>query len=147
MHTDIRDLPKFAEDTLFVVKAPYGSTLEVPEPDSTMGAGGRDLSSSYQHHHELQLSSKNGPIDLYLIQDHGSLKQTTTELEHDNEATSVSSKLKDGTYLELASSEIDLGTGGTNDDIQTGQYFDYSEILNVFNLPTDVNQPSQEHQQ
>lgn len=150
MHTDIRDLPKFSEDTLFAVKAPYGSTLEVPEPESSGTAGGRDIASPYQHHHELQLSSKNGPIDVYLIQDHGSLKQTTSsELLDcvDGTIAPAPLKLNQGAYLELAQPEVDLAIGGTGDDIQTGQYFDYSEILNVFNLPVDANQLSQEHQQ
>ncbi len=32
-HTDIRNIPSFADETLLAVKAPYGSTLEVPDPD------------------------------------------------------------------------------------------------------------------
>lgn len=32
-HVDIRTIPAYREDTLLAVKAPYGSTLEVPDPD------------------------------------------------------------------------------------------------------------------
>jgi transcription factor E2F3 len=32
-HTDIRNIAEFGEETLLAVKAPYGSTLEVPDPD------------------------------------------------------------------------------------------------------------------
>lgn len=32
-HTGIRTIPSFADETLLAVKAPYGSTLEVPDPD------------------------------------------------------------------------------------------------------------------
>lgn len=32
-HHDIRSISAFAEETLLAVKAPYGSTLEVPDPD------------------------------------------------------------------------------------------------------------------
>jgi hypothetical protein len=32
-HADVRGIACFAEDTLLAVKAPYGSTLEVPDPD------------------------------------------------------------------------------------------------------------------
>ena len=32
-HTDIRNMSEFREETLLAVKAPYGSTLEVPDPD------------------------------------------------------------------------------------------------------------------
>lgn len=30
---DIRRIPSLSEDTLFAIKAPFGSTLEVPDPD------------------------------------------------------------------------------------------------------------------
>ena len=32
-HSDIRSIPCFSEETLLAVKAPFGSTLEVPDPD------------------------------------------------------------------------------------------------------------------
>ncbi len=32
-HLDVRSIGCFSEDTLLAVKAPYGSTLEVPDPD------------------------------------------------------------------------------------------------------------------
>lgn len=32
-HMDIRNIAEFEEETLLAVKAPYGSTLEVPDPD------------------------------------------------------------------------------------------------------------------
>lgn len=35
-HMDIRNIPEFSEETLLAVKAPYGSTLEVPDPDEVM---------------------------------------------------------------------------------------------------------------
>lgn len=60
-HVDIRNIPCFTEDTLLAVKAPYGSTLEVPDPDEGMPPGRR--------RYEVQLSSRNGPIDVFLIQD------------------------------------------------------------------------------
>lgn len=60
-HVDIRNIPCFTEDTLLAVKAPYGSTLEVPDPDEGMPPGRR--------RYEIQLCSRNGPIDVFLIQD------------------------------------------------------------------------------
>lgn len=32
-HLDIRSIPCLKDETLLAVKAPYGSTLEVPDPD------------------------------------------------------------------------------------------------------------------
>lgn len=43
------------------VKAPFGSTLEVPDPDEGMPSGRR--------RYEIQLTSRSGPIDVFLIQD------------------------------------------------------------------------------
>lgn len=56
-HYDIRGIQSLRDDTLFAIKAPYGSTLEIPEAE---GAKKR---------HEIHLSSKNGPIDVFLIHD------------------------------------------------------------------------------
>lgn len=63
-HSDIRKIPCFGEDTLLAVKAPFGSTLEVPDPDEGMADGKR--------RYEIQLSSKGSsgvPIDVFLIQE------------------------------------------------------------------------------
>jgi hypothetical protein len=57
---DIRSLPLLLTETLFAVKAPYGSTLEVPDPDEGMPPGKRC--------YEIQLGCKTGPIDVFLIQ-------------------------------------------------------------------------------
>lgn len=61
-HVDIRSIPFFTQDTLLAIKAPYGSTLEVPDPDEGMPPGKR--------RYEIQLASKsNAPIDVFLIQE------------------------------------------------------------------------------
>lgn len=60
-HDDIRKIACFSEDTLLAVKAPFGSTLEVPDPDEGMPPGRR--------RYEIQLTSRSGPIDVFLIQD------------------------------------------------------------------------------
>ena len=46
-HTDIRNIPEFGEETLLAVKAPYGSTLEVPDPDEVTHTHTQDLTWSY----------------------------------------------------------------------------------------------------
>lgn len=60
-HDDVRRIECFREDTLLAVKAPFGSTLEVPDPDEGMPPGRR--------RYEIQLTSRTGPIDVFLIQD------------------------------------------------------------------------------
>lgn len=63
-HDDVRKIACFSEDTLLAVKAPFGSTLEVPDPDEGMAPGCR--------RYEIQLTSRSGPIDVFLIQDNPS---------------------------------------------------------------------------
>lgn len=40
-HEDLRELPDFRGETLIAIKAPSGSTLEVPDPDEGMPRGQR----------------------------------------------------------------------------------------------------------
>ena len=35
-HEDVRNIPAFAPDTVIAIKAPSGTTLEVPDPDEGM---------------------------------------------------------------------------------------------------------------
>ncbi|XP_010421010.1 PREDICTED: transcription factor E2FB [Camelina sativa] len=56
---DIKNLPCFQNKTLIAVKAPHGTTLEVPDPDE---AGGYS-----QRRYRIILRSTMGPIDVYLV--------------------------------------------------------------------------------
>lgn len=78
-HSDIRRIPCFGEDTLLAVKAPFGSTLEVPDPDEGMVGGKR--------RYEIQLSSKGSsgvPIDVFLIQEDASCSLSSTNSSSHN---------------------------------------------------------------
>ncbi|XP_038986661.1 transcription factor E2FB-like [Phoenix dactylifera] len=56
---DIKGLPCFQNDTLIAIKAPYGTTLEVPDPDEA---------GEYPHRrYRIVLRSSMGPIDVYLV--------------------------------------------------------------------------------
>ncbi|KAG2496501.1 hypothetical protein HYH03_005326 [Edaphochlamys debaryana] len=59
---DVTGLPCFANDTIFAVKAPPGTTLEVPDPREA--ADPRDGQMRYR----IVLRSTKGPIDVYLVQ-------------------------------------------------------------------------------
>ncbi|KAL2984443.1 hypothetical protein AAZX31_12G088800 [Glycine max] len=50
---DIKNLPCFQNETLIAIKAPHGTTLEVPDPD--------------ERRYRIVLRSTMGPIDLYLV--------------------------------------------------------------------------------
>ncbi|KAL3684761.1 hypothetical protein R1sor_002783 [Riccia sorocarpa] len=56
---DIKNLPCFQNETLIAIKAPHGTTLEVPDPDETV---------EYPHRrYQILLRSTMGPIDVYLV--------------------------------------------------------------------------------
>uniref|UniRef100_A0A0D3BRP2 E2F/DP family winged-helix DNA-binding domain-containing protein n=2 Tax=Brassica oleracea TaxID=3712 RepID=A0A0D3BRP2_BRAOL len=56
---DIKSLPGFQNQTLIAVKAPHGTTLEVPDPDEAVGHP--------QRRYRIILRSTMGPIDVYLV--------------------------------------------------------------------------------
>ncbi|EEF32209.1 E2F4,5, putative [Ricinus communis] len=56
---DIKSLPCFQNQTLIAVKAPHGTTLEVPDPDEAVDYP--------QRRYRIILRSSMGPIDVYLV--------------------------------------------------------------------------------
>lgn len=56
---DIKSLPGFQNQTLIAVKAPHGTTLEVPDPD--------EAADHPQRRYRIILRSTMGPIDVYLV--------------------------------------------------------------------------------
>ncbi|XP_040940781.1 transcription factor E2FB, partial [Gossypium hirsutum] len=57
---DIKSLPCFQNEMLIAIKAPHGTTLEVPDPDE-------QDDDSLQRRYRLVLRSSMGPIDVYLV--------------------------------------------------------------------------------
>ncbi|KAK1382923.1 E2F transcription factor [Heracleum sosnowskyi] len=56
---DIKTLPCFQDETLIAIKAPHGTTLEVPDPDEAVDCP--------QRRYRIVLRSTMGPIDVYLV--------------------------------------------------------------------------------
>ncbi|KAL5219929.1 hypothetical protein ABZP36_024642 [Zizania latifolia] len=56
---DIKGLPCFQNETLIAIKAPHGTTLEVPDPD--------EAGDYLQRRYRIVLISTMGPIDVYLV--------------------------------------------------------------------------------
>ncbi|KAJ4705371.1 Transcription factor [Melia azedarach] len=56
---DIKTLPCFLNETLIAIKAPHGTTLEVPDPDEVVDYP--------QRRYRIILRSTMGPIDVYLV--------------------------------------------------------------------------------
>lgn len=58
-HEDIRDMKCFNDQSVMAIKAPFGTSLEVPDPDEGMPAGKRRF--------QIFVKSKDGPVDVYLV--------------------------------------------------------------------------------
>ncbi|KAE8671660.1 Transcription factor E2FA [Hibiscus syriacus] len=56
---DIKRIPCFQNETLIAIKAPHGTTLEVPDPDEDV--------DYRQRRYRIILRSTMGPIDVYLV--------------------------------------------------------------------------------
>ncbi|KAH6789755.1 E2F transcription factor 1 [Perilla frutescens var. frutescens] len=56
---DFKNLPCFQNETLIAIKAPHGTTLEVPDPD--------EAGDYPQRRYKIVLRSTMGPIDVYLV--------------------------------------------------------------------------------
>mmetsp|Transcript_5428 Transcript_5428/g.16603 ORF Transcript_5428/g.16603 Transcript_5428/m.16603 type:complete len:296 (+) Transcript_5428:547-1434(+) len=58
-HEDIRGIASFNADTVIAIKAPSGTTLEVPDPDEGMEQG--------QRRYQIYLKSQAGPVEVFLV--------------------------------------------------------------------------------
>ena len=58
-HEDIRNISAFSADTIIAIKAPSGTTLEVPDPDEGMESG--------QRRYQIYLKSQTGPVEVFLV--------------------------------------------------------------------------------
>lgn len=56
---DIKSLPCFQNETLIAIKAPHGTTLEVPDPNEAV--------EYPRKRYQILLQSATGPIDVYLV--------------------------------------------------------------------------------
>jgi len=58
-HADVRAISAFSADTVIAIKAPSGTTLEVPDPDEGM--------EYPQRRYQIYLKSTMGPVEVYLV--------------------------------------------------------------------------------
>ncbi|KAF7141074.1 hypothetical protein RHSIM_Rhsim06G0022000 [Rhododendron simsii] len=79
---DIVSLPCFKNQTLIAIKAPHGSSLEVPDPDEDISYAEKQF--------RLIVRSTTGPIDVYLLSKHegqdddANVKQANSRQSVDN---------------------------------------------------------------
>ncbi|CAN1133972.1 Transcription factor E2FA [Linum perenne] len=75
---DIKNLPCFMNETLIAIKAPHGTTMEVPDPDEAVDYP--------QRRYRIILRSTMGPIDVYLV---SQFEENFEELNDVGPSTSV----------------------------------------------------------
>lgn len=56
---DIKSIPCFSDETLVAVRAPHGTTLEVPDPDEGM--------EYPKKRYQIFLKSTSGPVEVFLV--------------------------------------------------------------------------------
>ncbi|XP_010520455.1 PREDICTED: transcription factor E2FB-like isoform X2 [Tarenaya hassleriana] len=71
---DIKSIPSFQNETLIAIRAPHGTTLEVPDPD--------EAGDYPQRRYRIILRSTMGPIDVYLV---SQFEETVEEIHGANE--------------------------------------------------------------
>ncbi|KAJ8540920.1 hypothetical protein K7X08_001736 [Anisodus acutangulus] len=93
---DIMSLPHFRDKTVIAIKAPYASSIEVPDPCEEL-----DFSERQYMQYRLVLRSTTGPIDLFLLSKQGKQHEDIT-IKHEKPLDAVSAADKmDDAYLSL----------------------------------------------
>ncbi|CAB9529982.1 Transcription factor E2F1 [Seminavis robusta] len=67
IYQDITSLPMYRSDTIIGIKAPSGTSLEVPDPDQGMRPGTRRFQMYLSSRGAYGPDSRGGPIHVYLI--------------------------------------------------------------------------------
>ncbi|CAN4120181.1 unnamed protein product [Withania somnifera] len=101
---DIKSLPCFQNETLIAIKAPHGTTLEVPDPDEAVDYP--------QRRYRIVLRSTMGPIDVYLVSQFEEKFEEVNAVEAPSSTPSTSGLNENATAI-LATEEhreVDTGT-------------------------------------
>ena len=67
IYSDITSLPMYSKDTIIGIKAPSGTSLEVPDPDQGMRPGMRRFQMYLSSRAAYGPDTRGGPINVYLI--------------------------------------------------------------------------------
>lgn len=95
-HGDIRGLECFKDSTVIAIKAPPGTTLEVPDPDEGAEGGNR--------RYQIYLRSAGGGIDVYLV------SQLPEEIQVTHESFPPDAAENDAAAAAAAAAQLGLGT-------------------------------------
>ncbi|KAK9999661.1 hypothetical protein SO802_019264 [Lithocarpus litseifolius] len=129
---DIKGLPCFQNETLIAIKAPHGTTLEVPDPDEAVDYP--------QRRYRVVLRSTMGPIDVYLV---SQFEEKFEEIEapsdflpssglNENPSTAVVTEESRGKEIEMQGQDAERFCS----DLNASQDF-VSGIMKI--VPSDVD--------
>ncbi|XP_022857784.1 transcription factor E2FA-like isoform X2 [Olea europaea var. sylvestris] len=105
---DIKGLPCFQNETLIAIKAPHGTTLEVPDPDEAVDYP--------QRRYRIILRSTMGPIDVYLV---SQFEEKFEELSGVEQQTSFPLTPSSGSNGNLAIERASVTNSSTGIEVQT----------------------------
>lgn len=103
-HEDLRTLTCYQDRSVVAIKAPSGTTLEVPDPDEGMPRGKRRF--------QIFLQSTDGPVDVYLVsqmdnhQENARVKESSTDPSVTHDELSLSTDAAKS-LLRLAPIKVD----------------------------------------
>nr|GMD21367.1 transcription factor E2FB [Ipomoea batatas] len=130
---DIKNLPCFQNETLIAIKAPHGTTLEVPDPDEAVDYP--------QRRYRIVLRSTMGPIDVYLVSQFEEKFEDINAVEAPPNIPSTSGANENATTaIETESRENEVGvqenaTERMSSDVGTSQDF----VSGIMKIVPDVD--------
>ncbi|CAN4099031.1 unnamed protein product [Withania somnifera] len=97
---DIKSLPCLQNETLIAIKAPHGTTMEVPDPDEAVDYP--------QRRYRIVLRSTMGPIDVYLV------SQFEEKFEEINAVEAPSTMPSSSGFIENETAKLPVEDGGVD---------------------------------
>ncbi|CAN6439112.1 unnamed protein product [Victoria cruziana] len=99
---DVRGLSCFQDGTLIAIKAPHGTTLEVPDPDEAVDYP--------QRRYRMVLRSTMGPIDVYLVNGYVKFEEANDVVEQQIPPSSCAPKAVSTVHQPQMSTTSDMET-------------------------------------
>ncbi|KAF4376430.1 hypothetical protein CsatB_028354 [Cannabis sativa] len=118
---DIKGLPCFQNETLIAIKAPHGTTLEVPDPDEDV--------DYRQRRYRVVLRSTMGPIDVYLV---SQFEEKFEEID----GVQVPANIPSCSGVNENPATMDMADGGKDDSTKLQRQHDHETCVDP-NAPQD----------
>lgn len=130
---DIKALPCFQNETLIAIKAPHGTTLEVPDPDEAVDYP--------QRRYRIVLRSTMGPIDVYLV---SQFEERFEEINGGEATPSIQPRVNDKPVTTMAQEDCSRPENEMPGQLADIAYSDFSTSQDIVGgfmkiVPSDVD--------